>query len=482
MFMKKKLRTHLALLTASSILAGCATIPQTGEVHDFELPFVNDYSICNHVSFRWSDTFLTSDCDRYQQELAGPLSALAASVYGYRLYMDSRTLSSLGFKTDEMYRRYGLDLDYSDPRLGRDQVGFTFATKRSVLNGSPCEILMVVVRGTFGRDEWISNMNPCNSWGRDPHPNLEDFPPLHEGFSRATDCVEEELVRYVAQHQLSLPTTKVVITGHSRGAAVANILGARLNDYATSRLPSPLNSLKRENVYVYTFATPNTVINEDVEADAPRYRNIFNIINPEDVVPLVPIARWNYRRFGNDLKLFCYDDLSLWSVWWDGAYNRMKDSFMEMTGYEWWHMPFGAQSTLAVPALLGAVAPSLLTLYEVPSEMRREGGNTSVHSILEYVIFKTMDDPAVAEREISLGGDVAQIAAAYSTIEDSPGADTNAPALFFTPDGRNFSEQPGAFDIPWRLTCMHATQTYIGWMKAAEEYGPRRVFSNPPEE
>lgn len=78
-----------------------------------------------------------------------------------------------------------------------------------------------------------------------------------------------------------------LVTGHSRGAAVANILGAKLTD-----------RFGAENVYAYTFATPRTV-----RGEYPSYDNIFNVINPCDMVPMLPLEAWGFERYGIDRVL-----------------------------------------------------------------------------------------------------------------------------------------------------------------------------------
>ena len=118
---------------------------------------------------------------------------------------------------------------------------------------------------------------------------------------------------------------------------MANILGARLDD----GLP-PFADVRRSNVFVYTFAPPNTVIRPgQVACASPRYGNIFNIVNPEDVVPLVPLAKWNACRFGVDLFLKDYDTLSLWGVWTDNGYNGMDLRPSTGTGLPRRVMPHG---------------------------------------------------------------------------------------------------------------------------------------------
>ena len=453
--------------------AGCATAPaRSWQTHAFEFPFVHDYGVVNRTSFAWRDDFLSADSRAYSQRLAGPLSALAASVYGYGLDMDVRALTELGFNAPSLYRRYGRDIDYGDAAYGRDQVGFTLAAKRVVLDGAERDVLFVVVRGTYGREEWLSNMNACNTSGRRPDFDAARVPALHEGFSRAADAVQAAVEAYAASNGVANATAKVVVTGHSRGAAVANLLGARLDDGAL------LPGVRPENVFVYAFAPPNTVLDRGIDCAAPRYRNIFNVVNPEDMVPLVPITRWDARRYGTDLLLKHYDELSVWEVWTDPAYNAMKDEFRRMTGYEWWHTPFGTNSTHLVPSVLGAVAPTIPDLYLVTKDQRAAGNDTSVHSVLEMMIFRSMDSVEDTPSP-SLGGDVRQLTGVYSKMGGEE-PDASGAGRFFLPDGHDFSRQPGMLDLAWRMSCMHATQTYIGWMKAAERYGPAAVYLNWP--
>ena len=453
------------------MVAGCASAPKDGGLaRVFRFPFVHDYAVENRAVFDWSDEWLAADPDVYHQRLAGPLSALAASAYGYRLGMDVATLQELGFNSSLMMRRYGRDIDYRHPVWGRDQTGFTIAWKKSVVDGALRDVLFVVVRGTFGRTEWLSNMNACNSWVGAGGESSGDVPRLHEGFSRAAECLASELACYAASNGVDLATAKIVLTGHSRGAAVANLLGAELDKPSPE---SPFAAVDRRNVFVYAFAPPNVTLRADSACGARVYDNIFNIVNPEDVVPRVPLPLWNARRHGRDLMLRSFDDLPFTGSWTDPAYVSMKDEFKSMTGYEYWHTPLGTNSTMIIPSVLGAVSPTVPDLYRLTPEQRADGNNTTVHSILEMLLYRCMDDAAKHERDISLGGDVDKLSETYSTMNDG-----GAKQVFFTPDGRDFSRQPGMFDLPWRLSCMHATQTYIAWMKSAEMHGPSTVYSN----
>ena len=88
------------------------------------------------------------------------------------------------------------------------------------------------------------------------------------------------------------------VTGHSMGAGVANIVAANLVDRGY-----------KDNVYCYTFASPNTYYlasnNKETykEPHGTRYRCIFNIVNDDDFVPKLPMEECEWTRYGRTAKL-----------------------------------------------------------------------------------------------------------------------------------------------------------------------------------
>lgn len=80
--------------------------------------------------------------------------------------------------------------------------------------------------------------------------------------------------------------TILLITGHSLGAAAANLAGKAAN------MGNSGIEVDADKVFVYTYACPN--VSNDVTAD----NNIFNIINDKDIVPDLPMG---LTRYGKDL-------------------------------------------------------------------------------------------------------------------------------------------------------------------------------------
>jgi pimeloyl-ACP methyl ester carboxylesterase len=134
-------------------------------------------------------------------------------------------------------------------------------------------LLAVAVRGGGYGAEWADNFNVGNGGG------------YHLGFYGASEEVVAEIAAYIDKYQIKAPF-KIWIMGFSRGGAVANIAAATLNAVYGA-----------ENVYAYTFASPNTVIGGEA------YDNIFNIVNPSDVVPAVPLTEWGFSRYGKVISL-----------------------------------------------------------------------------------------------------------------------------------------------------------------------------------
>lgn len=82
---------------------------------------------------------------------------------------------------------------------------------------------------------------------------------------------------------------KFLFTGHSLGAACANICGYAANRGAFGDL------VTEDDIYTYTYATPNVVTY--YSEDTLNYaRNIFNVLNKDDFVTSVPFG---YVKFGN---------------------------------------------------------------------------------------------------------------------------------------------------------------------------------------
>jgi len=159
-------------------------------------------------------------------------------------------------------------------------------------DGKSYEIIIAVVRGSVTAADWISNADI----GADTeayyeltgeHPEWTDTD-MHKGFcvtaNRTKSCIDSYVAQYVSGDSEKI----IFITGHSRGAAVANILGTfyeKDSEYKS---------------FTYTIASPRTTT-ADAET-ASGYTTIFNIINEDDIVPTLPRKEWSgFKRYGQDI-------------------------------------------------------------------------------------------------------------------------------------------------------------------------------------
>ena len=104
------------------------------------------------------------------------------------------------------------------------------------------------------------------------------------------------------------------ITGHSRGAGIANIMSAELID-------------RGNEVFAYTFASPNTTTKES--ANDARYDSIFNIVNADDFVPKLPAEDWYFDRYG---KTSTVSIDKKYESEWNNTFNLYKNDLLAI-GY-----------------------------------------------------------------------------------------------------------------------------------------------------
>ena len=239
------------------------------------------------ITLDWDETwFLTNLSNKYHHGIAR-----MACILSEVAYVNETTDPELN-QIKNVYRKLGAvdssqdfhyDIDYNAAGIGNNQVAFSFASKEIKTAKGKKNLVFVVIRGTpFSANEWISNVNVADS--------SRDETLVHEGFFLAETQVHKALIYYLLKMKINPEESYFLISGHSRGAAVANLLGANLVDEGF---------FKPENLFVYTFACPN-VSQEDKTSDA-KYGFIWNIVSPEDIVPTVPMRKgnWNFKKYGN---------------------------------------------------------------------------------------------------------------------------------------------------------------------------------------
>lgn len=265
----------------------------------------------------WDDAWFFQDPTVYNHELAHTCTVLSAIANAESAYYQQgstvpafaeHAFAELGF--DEVctasYRYRSEVLDEVIGVLdGTDVVAYTLATKRvrNPETGAEKELFVVVVRGSYG-SEWLSNIKIEGASGVAGAEGDGD----HLGFTLAANEIVADLEERAAALAPDVERA-YLFCGHSRGGAVANLLASYSDDMADgSRALATAGDVR-----AYTFATPNCTSSETAR-DA-SYDNIFNLLNPSDLVPQLPLSSWGYARYGRDVWLPGAGDAALDARW-----------------------------------------------------------------------------------------------------------------------------------------------------------------------
>lgn len=308
----------------------------------------------------FDDAWFSEDPTVYNHDLARACAVLAAvansesAYYGGKTDVDfaAEALGALGFtdiRTDSYAGRSAATDEVAAIFTGSTDVTAYVLAHKALADGR--DLVFVGVRGTFG-SEWLSNFNFQNS-SDDGDANE------HLGFTRAEAEISDTLAAYCDELGIDAESAALLVTGHSRGGAVANLLAARFDgNGATADGDAALGggaSFAPERVYAYTFAAPNTT--QAADAGGARYANIFNIVNATDLVPRLPLAVWGWDRYGVTVSLPAPGE--------DGfadAYEAMQRRRAEITGFYNAKSPFADAEGNAMDEIEDRLARSVADL------------------------------------------------------------------------------------------------------------------------
>jgi hypothetical protein len=253
---------------------------------------------------------------------------------GQTLYDSDGSVITNARRIDTLMRAHGMQnvIDYqlengyfdSDVSLGAysddDITEVFFGHHKITEGGEDYEIISVFVRGTNGTiQEWSSNFNIGDLYRYDKEydvSSVKDFKELngdwnrksnHRGFDVCATRIYRALAAYINQFVDSDATPVFWLAGHSRGAAIANIVSATYVD-------------EGHKVFAYTYASPNTTAN--TEASAAKYDCIFNLVNGDDFVPRLPMPAWGFSRYGRTATIFA-----------STAPNSLRSTYLGNTSY-----------------------------------------------------------------------------------------------------------------------------------------------------
>lgn len=190
------------------------------------------------------------------------------------------------------------------------------ADEQNQLNNDENRVLIVVdIRGSETLQDWIVNAGtqiPEIKRSFSDGKNIVLNSLLH-GTGDTANCTECDgdgcviCMGYIPYYNIQNPI--VLVTGHSLGAAVANLVAAHLSTCNDVNCCGILNG-DGTDVYGYTFATPNTVDTNEEGSVVYTGDNIYNIMNNNDAVTFLPrtidFSNWRnsmWKRHGVDLHI-----------------------------------------------------------------------------------------------------------------------------------------------------------------------------------
>ncbi len=244
-----------------NVPAGYRTTPSKA------LAFIDDGQKVTYIPSYSLDYYLKNSVSTEYSPVLAQL-AMAFSTAVYDEYFIRQSLRAHGF-TRIQTQHYDTPLNYSKP-------AFAMAEKTTP---SGNKVIAIIIRGSSSLSDWMTDAGI--GLGHE-----------HGGFSNARDTILIELSSFVTDIW-SDPRITYFITGHSYGAATANLVGQSIGDEF---------GIDQSNTYVYTFATPNvTKVDRPLRNPEGQNDHIFNLCNIQDSITHLPtavISRADWGKYG----------------------------------------------------------------------------------------------------------------------------------------------------------------------------------------
>ena len=282
----------LALITVFTTVAVTRTSAAAAELNEVtectykgnKIYYSDDYF--RHPSTEYDPHLATLSCimTNFSVPLDNPSSLNDSKWYlsqPERLY---GFFGSIGFKDFETNKDYV-------SRSGFDTIGVAAANRKV----DDYTVIGVGIRSGGYFREWGNNVYLGDG-------TKSDY--MHEGWYNAANKTIDFIDEYVSANRIT-GKVKVWIAGFSRGGAVTNLTAGLLDNKIRNNEAIFTNgaTLERDDLFAYTFEAPQGANYNSKTVEKPGsdlYRNIFNVVNPNDLVPKVAMSEYGFTRFGTD--------------------------------------------------------------------------------------------------------------------------------------------------------------------------------------
>ena len=272
--------------------------------------------VSRDAKFKYSDIFFAKPSSQYNPSLAVASYGLLNCSGNYEggtveesdKWIKDLVLDQFKFQNYEQ-------IGYRTPTTS-ESVGAVIASKEIYLQSEKSTLLCLPIRSFSYNNEWTDNMFVGDGTANDTRTIISTFDSKHytfankyknhAGFCLSAMVVLNFLRQYIEKYNIT-GKVKIWLAGYSRGGAVANITAAlldraihenNLEEYLGKNIKCDIS---HDDIYAYTMGTPQGACAD--QYPNPRstiYNNIYNLINPNDVVTQIPLRQWGFTRYGVD--------------------------------------------------------------------------------------------------------------------------------------------------------------------------------------
>lgn len=398
-------------------------------------------------SFPYRDDYFTRPGTDYQHSLAQCTLGLAVSAFrAADLKLDKKDayvrdyLRTAGFG-DVVSRQF-------DEKPSADSIATLMASKTLWDGEGEFLLVAVAVSGGGYEDEWLSNF----SFGDEN---------VHDGFFSAAYTVLQRVLDYVDTYAGN-GRFKLWLGGYSRAAAVSNM---------TAALALAAEQVGREDLYVYTFATPNNIrtASGNFDLEPYDYSSIYNIVGMFDPVPSVPFQEWGYGKLGTTLRLPAQETTP------DYIARRAPVAavYQTITGTAYVNNP---EANWFVQKLYQLMYDMVRTAGSYQRELESVLNEAWADRSSMFRLLRTLCASLSREREVG-----------RMLLGEAPSADTLLSVFFYDLAAEKLGLWPGSWNdlsLMAQLFYEHCPEVYVAWMMSQDDPGKlfvantgyRRIF------
>jgi len=267
-----------------------------------------------NIDVDWDLNLFANSAKDYNHELCRLACKLVVVAYD-KIVDDASAEAESGFPYTQTalrdtMRAMGMDHYEIQPKAERDEVSYFIASRDITLGNETYNLILAAFIGSY-KKTWYSNFDPYGvdrvANGGKGYAGDAEKGIIHLGFADARDFMHGRIKEFIRKNASGNPI-KILLMGHSRGAATANLLGAKV--LSNGGFGDGIN-IDADNTYVYCFATPNFADVKKVDVNDARFKQIYNIVSPEDFVTEVLPKACGFGKYGTIYALMGKDNTSL---------------------------------------------------------------------------------------------------------------------------------------------------------------------------